>query len=424
MRYLFVHQNFPGQFLHLVRQLVRSPDNEVLFITEENANAIPGVRKVTYPPPPPLSGSTFPDAADFEAATIRAAIVAKMAGNLKALGFQPDIIIGHHGWGEMLNMADVWPDVPLLGYYEFFYRTHGLDVGFDPEFPSSPEGLARVRAKNAVNLLALTSPGFGQCPTRFQFETYPAWAQQRIALLPEGVDLQACAPDPAARDRLYELDGFQVLPGEMLVTYVARDLEPYRGFHVMMRALPRLLRERRDLKVIMVGGDGVSYGPRLANMTWRELLLREVGADLDMSRVAFPGKIDYRAFVGLLQRSDSHVYLTYPFVASWSLREALACGCAIVASDTAPVHELIADRITGLLTPCLDPIRLAETVLAVLANPAASAQLRANARGFAEQTLRMDVYLQNYQTLIDWVMQQSRPATPESAGSSSEGTPG
>jgi glycosyltransferase involved in cell wall biosynthesis len=420
MRYLFVHQNFPGQFLHLVRHLVRSQANEVVFITEENANAIPGVRKVTYPPLQQPTPGTFADAVEFEAATIRASQVAGVAGNLKALGFRPDVIIGHHGWGELLNIGDVWPNVPLLGYYEFFYHAHGLDVGFDPEFPPAPDGFGRVRAKNAVNLLALTNPGFGQTPTRFQHATYPAWAQPRIAILPEGVDLAACAPDPTARQRPFVLDGFEVQPGETLITYVARDLEPYRGFHIFMRALPAILRERRDVKVVMVGGDGVSYGARLANMTWREFMLAEVGTALDMSRIAFAGKINYGAFLGLLQRSDAHVYLTYPFVASWSLREALACGCAIVASDTSPVHEFVADRVTGLLTPCLDPGRLAWTVLELLARPEAAAQLRANARAFAESHLRMDAYLASYEKLIASVIQNGvratgAPAAPSSA---------
>ena len=404
MRYLFIHQNFPGQFLHLVRHLVRSRENEIVFISEENTNQIPGVRKVTYPPPPPPNPTTFRDATDFEAGVIRGAIVGKLAGNLKKLGFKPDIIIGHHGWGELLNMVDIWPDVPLLGYYEFYYATAGLDVGFDPEFPSDPAGFARVRAKNAITLLALTNPGWGQTPTKFQHATYPAWARPRISLLYEGVDLQACAPDPGAGQRLYELNGFRVLPGEKLLTYVARDLEPYRGFHTLMRALPRLLRLDPDLKVIMVGGDGSSYGAKLPDTTWREYMLREVGAHLDPARIAFPGKIDYRAFVGLLQRSDVHVYLTYPFVASWSLREALACGCAIVASDTAPVHEFVADGQTGLLTPCLDPARLVERVQEVLQHPEATARRRANARAYAERTLRMDEYLANYETLIAQVM--------------------
>ncbi len=424
MRYLFIHQNFPGQFLHLVRHLVRSPANEVVFITEENGNVIPGARKVTYAKPPEANNSTFPDAQDFEASVVRAGIVAAIAGNLKALGFRPDIIIGHHGWGEMLNLPDVWPGVPVLGYYEFFYRTNGQDVGFDPEFPTHPSGFPRVRAKNAVNLLALNNPGHGQTPTRFQHSTYPDWAQGRMTVLAEGVNLGACVPDPGARQRLYQLNGFQVQPGETLVTYVARDLEPYRGFHIIMRALPRLLRLRPDLKVIMVGGDGVSYGARLANTTWREHLLREVGAYVDPSRIAFPGKVDYRAFVGLLQRSDAHIYLTYPFVASWSLREALACGCAIVASDTAPVHEFVADGQTGLLTPCLDPARLTERVAELLDDPEGTAGLRANARAEAERTLQMDDYIRNYEALIAQVMAGATTTRAGSAGPSSAGTPG
>ena len=405
MRYLFVHQNFPGQFLYLLRHLVRQPGNEIVFITEENANTIGGVRKVTYKPPPFGHPTTFVDAVDFEAAAIRAATVAGLAQTLKRLGFQPDIIIGHHGWGEMLNVADVWPKVPLLGYYEFFYHTHGLDVGFDPEFTMPPDGHARVRAKNAVNLLALNNPGWGQTPTRFQHSTYPGWARERITLLPEGVNLAGCAPDPASRGQPFALNGFAVQPGEKLVTYVARDLEPYRGFHVIMRALPRLLRARPDLKVILVGGDGVSYGARLVNTTWRELLLRQVGPAIDPNRVLVPGKVEYGAFIRLLQRSDAHVYLTYPFVASWSLREALACGCAIVASDTAPVHEFVEDGVTGVLTPCLDPALLAERVLALLEDVKRAEALRTEARAFAERTLRMDAYLRAYLALIDRVMQ-------------------
>ena len=400
MRYLFVHQNFPGQYLHLLRHLVRSRENEVVFIAEDNTNLIPGVRKVTYKPLPPASTTTYRDAADFEAATVRAAVVAGLAGNLKALGFKPDIIIGHHGWGELLNMVDVWPDIPILGYYEFYYSSTGLDVGFDPEFPANPDGFSRIRAKNAVTLLALTNPGWGQTPTRFQRATYPRWAQPRITLLPEGVDLQTCMPDPGARQRLYELNGFRVLPGETLVTYVARDLEPYRGFHVLMRALPRILALRPNLKVIMVGGDSASYGARLANTTWRQHMLNEVGRLIDPARVHFPGKIDYRAFVGLIQRSDVHVYLTYPFVASWSLREALACGCALVASDTEPVHEFVQDGETGLLTPCLDPVRLAERVQEVLDEPEAAAERRVKARAFAERHLRLEDTIRNYEALI------------------------
>ena len=400
MRFLFVHQNFPGQFLHLLRHLVRAGGHELVFITEENGNNIPGVRRVTYRSPAALRDTTHRDAQEFEQAVQRAQTVAGVAGQLKALGFNPDIVIGHHGWGELLNMEDVWPGVPLLGYYEFYYRTTGSDVDFDPEFAMAAERFPRVRAKNAVNLLALNNPGHGQTPTVFQHGTYPAWAQPGITVLREGVNLQACIPDPGAAARPFAMGGFTVGPHERLVTFVARDLEPYRGFHTMMRALPALLRARPDVKVILVGGDGVSYGAQLQGTTWREHLLHQVGPHLDLSRIHFPGRVPYRGYLALLQRSDAHVYLTYPFVASWSLREAMACGCALVASDTAPVHEFVQDGVNGLLTPCLDPARLAERVLQMLEDTTLAAKLRAGARAFAEAQLRMEDHIAGYEALI------------------------
>jgi len=400
VRFLFVHQNFPGQFLHLVRHLVDQRIHDVIFITEENGNLIPGVRKAIYRMPAPQP-DTHRDAQEFEAGMIRAGLVAGVAANLRTLGFQPDIIIGHQGWGEMLNLQDVFPGVPLLGYFEFFYNLHGYDVNFDPEFPSLVESLSRIRAKNAINLLALTNPGHGQTPTRFQHGSYPAWAQPGITVLPEGVNLDICRPDPAVRAAPFTLPGFEVLPGEKLVTYVARDLEPYRGFHILMRALPALLRERPEVKVVLVGADGVSYGARVLNSTYREWLMGEVGPALDPSRVHFPGRLDYETYVRLLQRSDAHVYLTYPFVASWSLREALACGCAIVASDTAPVLEFVRHGETGLLTPFLDPAALAAAILGLLADDARTAWLRAGARAYAVANLRMRDHIVAYHSLIN-----------------------
>ncbi len=292
---------------------------------------------------------------DFALAMARATAVARAANEVKTLGFRPDIIIGHHGWGELLNLSDVWPDVPLLGYHEFYYSITGQDVGFDAEFPIDSRSHANIRAKNAVNLMALTNPGFGQTPTQFQLDTYPTWARPNITLLQEGVNTNICRP--ITGHRTIKIAGIEVDAKDKLVTYVARDLEPYRGFHQVMRALPAVLRARPDVKIIMVGGDGVSYGARLGKLTWREHMLAELGTSLDTSRVFFPGKLDYENYLHLLQRSDAHVYFTYPFVLSWSLREALSCGCAVIASDTAPVREFITAGETGLLTPFFDTPR-------------------------------------------------------------------
>lgn len=395
-----MHQNFPGQFLHILRHLAATERHDLVFITQENANFIPGVRKATYRGPGELNPSTHRDAQEFDHAMARAQAVAQVAASLKALGFNPDIIIGHHGWGEMLNLGDVWPGVPTLGYYEFYYNTNGFDVNFDPEFPTRPDALPRVRSKNAVNMLALANPGHGITPTRFQRSTYPDWAQDRIDIVSEGADLDVCSPDDYAADRVFQLGGLIVQPGQKLVTYVARDLEPYRGFHIVMRALPSLLRARPDLKVALVGGDGVSYGARLQEGTWREHMLQQVGP-LDMGRVHFCGRIGYSDYVRLLQRSDAHVYLTYPFVASWSLREALAIGCAIVASDTVPVQEFVTHGQTGLLTPFLDPAALSLRIQELLEDTSLAARLRAGARSYAERHLRMQDHIASYTRLID-----------------------
>jgi glycosyltransferase involved in cell wall biosynthesis len=401
MKFLFVHQNFPAQYLHILRHLSAQKQHELIFITENSRNHMQGVRRLVHRVEHAPLADTPSYVNDLNLALLRAEITARSARNLKSLGFEPDIIIGHHGWGEMLHLSDVWPDAPLLGYQEFYYNMHGFDIGFDPEFPLGPDAGARIRVKNAVNVMALTNPGFGQTPTRFQLSTYPDWAQHKIALLEEGVNLDVCKPNPELRQRLVTLGGYKVKPDEKLVTYVVRDLEPYRGFHIMMRALPRLLSERQDARVILVGGDHVSYGARPAKGTWREHMLNELDGKFDKSRVHFAGRVPYDTFVKLLQRSDAHVYLTYPFVLSWSLREAMAAGSAIVASDTAPVREFITHGKTGMLAPFLQPEKVADTVLEVLENQALSKRIRKAARAWAEKHLDMGAYLANYDKLIE-----------------------
>jgi glycosyltransferase involved in cell wall biosynthesis len=404
MRYLFIHQNFPAQFVHLLRHLAKENAHDLLYLTENRTHTLEGVRKVVHGLKQAPTAAVHRDAREFELAMIRAETVAEQARNLKNLGFTPDIIIGHHGWGEMLNMKDVFPDVPLLGYQEYYYNETGFDVGFDPEFTDLTASLSRVRAKNAVNLLTLTNPGQDFTPTRFQLSTFPDWFRGQIELLEEGVNLDVCKPDRKWHAKTVTLGGYKIKPADKLVTYVVRDLEPYRGFHIMMRALPRLLAGRPDVRVILVGGDHVSYGARPEKGTWREKMLNEVGSRLDMSRVHFTGRVKYDDYVKLLQRSDAHVYLTYPFVASWSLRESMAAGCALVASDTAPVREFVTHRKTGLLTPFLEPDRVADTVLEMLEDTALAQRLRRNARAWAEKHLDMRVYLANYQALIKRVI--------------------
>ncbi len=421
MKYLFVHQNFPGQFLHFLRHLVAQGGNEIVFITEPNQNFIPGVRKVPHLKPVSPTEATHFYVREMDMAMRRADAVAGVARNLRELGFSPDVVIGHHGWGELLRLQDIWPGVPMIGYFEFFYNERGQDVGFDPEFPDPPEDGGRIRSKNLINLLALNGGGLGQTPTEWQLSTYPDWARPRISLLREGVDLALCAPDPAFRKGNVLLGDWDIGPKEKLVTYVSRDLEPYRGFHIMMRALPKILDSRKDVRVILVGGDGISYGVAPFGSNWKTVMLREMAGKIDLSRVMFPGRIPYTMFTAMLKRSDAHVYLTYPFVASWSLREAMATGCAVVGSDTQPVREFVQHGATGLLTPCLDPARLADSVLEVLENKPLNRQIRQGAREWAEANLAMPGYLAAYDHLVEQATgRASAPPAPTAARDSNK----
>ena len=409
MKILFVHQNFPGQYLHILRSLLadnqkRPGTHELVFMTEPNMNNLSGVRKVTYSKPPLSQAGVHMDAHDFDVAMRRAAACAEGAMKIKNLGFTPEIILGHHGWGEMLNLVDVFPGVPILGYFEFFYRTENSDVNFDPEFPMPLVRYAGVRAKNCVNLQALALNQYGQAPTVWQKSTYPAWAQERIELLEEGVDLELCKPDPGIRKKTLKVGTLSVSPRQKLLTYVARNLEPYRGFHTFMRALPKILAARPDVVVSVVGGDEISYGaPPATGGTWRETLLAELRGKLDLARVHFLGKIPYDQHLSLLKRSDVHVYLSYPFVASWSLREAMACGCMIIGGDTQTVTEFITDGKTGIVVPALDPKARAKAVLEAMENPKRAAGMRLAARDYAERRLDMGDYITRYRDLIERV---------------------
>jgi glycosyltransferase involved in cell wall biosynthesis len=400
VKFLFVHQNFPGQYLHIVRHLQANPANDVVFLTEPNGNFVQGVRRVVYELAHKPRQDIHHTVRLLEQAMHRADKVAETARRLKRLGFTPDIIIGHHGWGEMLNLVDVWPGVPMLGYFEFYYHTSGYDVNFDVEFPMGEDFQPGVRALNAINHAALTLGQHGQSPTRFQRNAYPGWAKRQIKLLPECTRLDLCQPDPQARATRLSIGDFHIEPTDQLITYVARNLEPYRGFHVLMRALPRILAARPDAKVVMLGGDEVSYGARLSGDSWKNYFSNQLKGRYDASRVLMPGQVHYQTYLQLLQRSDAHVYLTYPFVASWSLREALACGCAVVAADVEPVTEFVSDGRNGLLTPALDPERLADQVLRLLESPALAKKIRTGARHYAERHLDMAHHIAAYEARI------------------------
>ena len=166
-----------------------------------------------------------------------------------------------------------------------------------------------------------------------------------------------------------------------VITFVNRNLEPYRGFHVFMRALPALLRRRPNAQVLIIGGNDVSYGqPPPHGENWRTVMLRELHGQLPMDRIHFVGKVPYKVYLNVLQVSACHVYLTYPFVLSWSCLEAMAAGCVVVGSKTQPVQEVIEHGKTGLLVDFFDRDALVNEVVTVLDNRADYAAMREAAR--------------------------------------------
>jgi glycosyltransferase involved in cell wall biosynthesis len=357
-RVLFVHQNFPGQYRHLAAHYAADAGYRVVAVGEKpnllRQPRLPGVEVLGYDLPAldkldPFNGAVVK-------AIHRGKRVAAGAAHLKRQGFRPDLIFAHIGWGEALFLKDIFPDARVLLYGEFFYRAQGGDVGFDPEFPMNAEKVLRLRVMNAPLLMSLDASDWSIAPTRWQHKQFPAAYAERMSVIHDGIDTDKVRPSNEAREA-------------ELITYVARNLEPYRGFHVFMRAIPEIQKRRPKARIVIVGGDEVSYSPRLPpGQTYRQHLLREIEGKADLSRVHFTGRIPYAEYLALLRRSSVHVYLTYPFVLSWSLLEAMSAGCLVVGSRTPPVEEVIRDGENGLLTDFFSTEQLALRIDEALSN--------------------------------------------------------
>jgi glycosyltransferase involved in cell wall biosynthesis len=376
MRVLFLHQNFPGQFVHLARGLaVAGHTLRALAISPRLA--INGVNIIRYTPQRSSTRGIHPWAIDFESKAIRAEACARKMAELDAEGFVPDLVIGHPGWGETWMVKDVWPSARLLCLQEFYY---GADLNFDLEF-SVPQldGAFRFRAKNAALLPGLDTMDWGMSPTEWQRAQFPERYRSRITAAFEGIDTDIVCPREVASVEL-GTPPMVFERGMELVTLINRALEPYRGYHTFMRALPRLMALRPNARIVIVGGDENGYGSQPKNGTWRERFLDEVRNNIDLSRVHFLGKVQYGPLLDLIRISSCHVYLTYPFVLSWSMLEAMALGAIVVGSRTGPVEEVITDGENGLLVNFFDFDALARRVADVLEAPAQFQPLRERAR--------------------------------------------
>lgn len=381
---LFVHRHGPGQFVHLAGQLARQ-GHEVTLLCETADHDIAGVRVVKHQPIGNSGGQT---AMDYQ---IRVGTKAAQAMDaLRRSGDTPDIVVGHAGWGSLLFAKDIFPSTPMLGYCEFFYQAHGADVGFAASEAVTIDDIVRVKSRNFAQLSTMPELDAGVSPTAWQRGGYPPAIARQIGVIHDGIDTAFCVPDAGATLALP--NGGSVSAGDPVVTFAARDLEPYRGFPQFMRAAALLAKRDPRVTFVVAGGDGASYGAMPEDgRPWREVMMEETG--LDPSRIHFLGTVPHPQLIRLFQVSAAHVYLTYPFVLSWSMLEAMAAGVLLVASHTAPVMEFVTHGANGLLTPFFDHAVLASTLAAALAAGDKNRPLRDAARRTVVERIELQTML-------------------------------
>jgi len=384
LKFLFVHQNFPGQYRHLAPALAER-GHQIVGLGEtpnvaRQRELAPGINLFGYRMPAASKADPGPFLKSFHQHVERGRVAARAAGQLRAKGFVPDLIGAHIGWGEALFLREIFPESRILLFCEYFYQHTGGDFGFDPQIRTTPESALRLRMMNAHLLMAMSVCDRGITATKWQKSRFPAEFQQRLSVIHDGIDTARVKPDP---DAAFTIPGTEVTltRNDQVVTYTTRNFEPYRGFHIFMRAVPQILAQCPQALIVIVGNDEVSYSPRLPEgRTYRQMALAELGGKLDPARVFFAPSLPYPQYLSLLQVSSAHVYLTYPFVLSWSMLEAMAAGCVVVGSDTAPVTEVIRDGENGLLTNFFDPKAIAARVAEALGGGGRMAQIRARAR--------------------------------------------
>jgi glycosyltransferase involved in cell wall biosynthesis len=389
MDILLIHQNFPGQYKHLAPALVERGHRVVALTCKvKEPTTWKGVQVIPYEIKGASSQNIHPWLADFETKLVRATSCYRGAKGLRDRGFNPQVICAHHGWGEPMFLKDIWPEARLGLYCELYHLTTDTFTNFDPEFPNkNPESdRLRIRMKNINNRVHEEIMDAGISPTRFQAGTFPDHWQDRITVAHDGIDTDVVRPNPDAQ--LTVADGKVLTRDDEVVTFINRNLEPYRGYHIFMRALPDILKTRPNAQVVLIGGDEVSYGAKAPKgQTWKQIYIDKVRdqiPDADWARVHFLGRVPYDQFLAMMQVSTAHVYLTYPFVLSWSLIEAMSAECAILASDTAPVKEVLTEGETGWMVDFFDHKALVSRLNELLDDPETRKTLGQNARALVK----------------------------------------
>lgn len=371
-----MHRNFPAQFKFLVKELSKNPNNNVYFVTNnKDTPSYKNVHKIVYQLKREVPSNCHRYLRFYEESIIHAQAAAEALISLKDSGFTPDVIYGHT-WGSTLFVKDIFPEVPLICHFEWYYNAVGSDADF-ADNKLDVNAKAMLRCKNSHLLLDLANCDYGISPTQWQKSQFPKEFLSKITVLHEGIDTDQCKPSVSA-EFLIKDKNIVLRTSDEILTYATRGMEAYRGFPEFMRMASKLQKSHPNMHTIIAGEDRVCYGPRLSDATFKEKMLKEL--DFDMRRTHFTGPLSYDEYIKLLQVSTVHVYLTYPFVLSWSLLEAMSCGCCVLASNTSPVLEVIQDGHNGLLADFFDINELCAKAKSVFKNREKYELIKQNAR--------------------------------------------
>lgn len=375
MNILFVHRNFPAQFKYLAITLSNIPGNNVMFITNNDTVKIDGIKKYVYKTVGSVPDGCHPYLKTHEDAIIHAKAAATIALSIKNSKNKPDVIVTHPS-GPGFFMKYVFPDVPVISYCEWFYNADGADIGFDGKMPDE-DTRAKIRCSNSNFLIDLYTCDACICPTHWQKSQFPRAFHNKIKVIHDGIDTDSCAPDNNAKFFIKDKN-LELSAKDEVITYGTRGMEPYRGFPQFMEAAEKILKNRPNAHVVIAGNDTVCYGAKLEQGTYKEHMLNKL--DLDMNRVHFVGALSFAEYIKLLQISSVNVYLTYPYILSWSLLNAMSVGCCTVASNTPPVLEVMKDNYNGLLVDFFDVDAIAQKIEYALDNQDKMQEIRHNAR--------------------------------------------
>ncbi len=364
MHILFVHQNYPAQFGHIASHLVQKHGIRCTFVSQHPPGQADGVEKIQYHLQGGASRQTHYCSRTSENAVWHSHAIYEA---LRARpDVKPDLVVGHSGFLTTTFLSELY-HCPVVNYFEYYYWTSGSDMDFRPDFPCRDIDRLRARARNAVLLMDLDNCRLGYSPTQWQRDRLPKEYHAKVRVIFDGIDTRIWRPRPECPRRV---GNWNVPEGMRVVTYVARGMESFRGFDIFMKMAKILGECRQDVTFVVVGQDRVVYGGDkeiIGNRTFREWVLAQDRYDL--SRFIFTGLLPVNVLAQLLAVSDLHVYLSVPFVLSWSLMDALACGTTVVASDTAPVREMIEHEKNGLLVDFFDIEGLVGTASKVLDSP-------------------------------------------------------